>query len=93
MIPYYCGRCGSLDEMGAQAHRCASNGTTVLQPKITNTIRNNATAIPNEEPAKLTKAQRAAAWNTANRDLYNERNRKRMKDKRAEAKAKRGKPV
>ena len=75
MIPYYCGRCGLLDEKGAQAHRCASNGTTVLpKPAIINTVTN---AIINAAPAeKLTKAQRAAAWNKANREAYNERLRK-----------------
>jgi hypothetical protein len=37
----------------------------------------------------LTPKQRAAAWNKANRDAYNARQRKLMKGRRAAAKAKR----
>jgi len=46
-------------------------------------------AITHVEPATLTPKQRAAAWNKANREAYNARQRKLMKERRAAAKAKR----
>jgi hypothetical protein len=86
ILPYYCGRCGATDDAGVSAHRCTTIKAITNSPaKITN-------RITNAEPVKLTKAQRAAAWNKTNREAYNERNRDRMKAKReAEKKAKRAK--
>jgi hypothetical protein len=82
MLAFYCQQCGALDEKGARGHRCASTKTVASTVAITN-------AITNAEPAKLTPKQRAAAWNKANRDAYNARQRKLMKGRRAAAKAKR----
>ena len=77
MIPYYCGRCLALDEKGASAHRCASN-----QKASASNAPAPAVAVPEPDTKQR--------WD---RKSYNEYQRKLMKGRRAEAKAKRAKPA
>jgi len=73
----------TIEEVGAIDSAIATRESS---PAVAADITN---AITNAEPVKLTRAERAAAWNKAHREAYNARQRKLMKERRAAAKTKR----